>query len=260
MTSIATIVSPTGEMNVTINGIPYAVGLDHPSYTEIKTALTEAVPEDLLDEDFADYLLDQIDISKAVSTFVNSGSSDTVKAEVVNGQVMVNGRPLSNVLTDRILELKSKGFRYIPMLRFLENLELNPSFNSREQLMGFLEHMFLPITEDGCFMAYKSVTQDYKDHHTQTFDNSPGAKHTMERRNVDDNQNAACSTGFHVGTMEYARGFGSGNRRLVLVKVNPRDAVSVPTDHSCQKLRVSSYEVIQEISAEDVLRAPVVNY
>jgi hypothetical protein len=43
-----------------------------------------------------------------------------------------------------------------------------------------------------------------------------------------------------VGSEEYATSFG---QRTVIVKVNPRDVVSVPLDCDCQKMRVCEYEV-----------------
>ena len=36
-----------------------------------------------------------------------------------------------------------------------------------------------------------------------------------------------------------------------MVRFDPADAVSVPEDCSCQKLRVAMYEIIQEIEIED---------
>ena len=36
-----------------------------------------------------------------------------------------------------------------------------------------------------------------------------------------------------------------------MVRFNPADAVSVPQDCACQKLRVSMYEVIEEIEIQD---------
>ena len=48
----------------------------------------------------------------------------------------------------------------------------------------------------------------------------------------------ACGHGFHVGTMNYASQFGGSNRHLMACKVNPKDVVSVPYDHSCEKCRV----------------------
>jgi hypothetical protein len=37
----------------------------------------------------------------------------------------------------------------------------------------------------------------------------------------------------------------------LLVRFNPRDAVSVPQDCECQKLRVCKYEGLEEIEVED---------
>ena len=118
----------------------------------------------------------------------------------------------------------------------------NPSQRAINELYGFLEHGNMPITADGCFIAYKSVRTDFKDVHTGTYDNTPGNVHEMPYEHVDPNCEQHCSTGFHVGSYEYASTFGGGN--LILVKVNPADAVSVPTDHDAQKLRVCRYEVI----------------
>jgi hypothetical protein len=36
-----------------------------------------------------------------------------------------------------------------------------------------------------------------------------------------------------------------------LVRFNPRDAVSVPQDAECQKLRVCKYEVLEEIECDN---------
>jgi hypothetical protein len=36
-----------------------------------------------------------------------------------------------------------------------------------------------------------------------------------------------------------------------LVRFNPADAVSVPQDSECQKLRVCKYEILEEVEVED---------
>ena len=54
----------------------------------------------------------------------------------------------------------------------------------------------------------------------------------------------------HIGSFDYANDWSSGGK-LLLVRFNPRDAVSVPSDCSCQKLRVCKYEVIKEIPREE---------
>lgn len=63
----------------------------------------------------------------------------------------------------------------------------------------------------------------------------------MPRDRVDSNGRVECSVGLHVGTYEYASGY-VGNMML-LVKVNPRDVVSVP-DYDFSKLRSCRYTII----------------
>jgi hypothetical protein len=127
--------------------------------------------------------------------------------------------------------------------------------------MEFLEYKELPITDDGCFLAYKGVSEHYYSIHGNpktvvvqgitTTDgkifNGVGSKIEVKRRNVDDNRNNHCSFGLHVGSLDYARSFG---QRVVVVKVNPKDVVSVPTDYNCQKCRVSAYEVVSDYEYE----------
>src|SRR6185369_2283184 len=110
------------------------------------------------------------------------------------------------------------------------------------------------LTEDGCFIGYRGVTEDFKDKHTKQFDNSPGAKCSMERTLVDDNPDNTCSSGLHIGGYEYAKDFASGGK-LVLVKVNPKDVVAVPNDYNGQKMRVCAFEVISEVT--DIIKEVV---
>jgi hypothetical protein len=99
----------------------------------------------------------------------------------------------------------------------------------------------MPITDDGCFLGYKGVTNDYKDVHSGRFDNSVGAINEMPRNKVCDDFRQGCSYGFHVGSLEYATRWGP---KTVIVKVNPKDVVSVPEDSNWQKLRTAKYEVV----------------
>jgi hypothetical protein len=110
------------------------------------------------------------------------------------------------------------------------------------QLWDFLQNKGIPLTEDGCFLAYKSVRQDFKDHHSGQFDNSPGKVHEMPRNQISDDPRVECHEGFHVGALEYAKNTWSG-ARLVVCKVDPENVVSVPHDHNSQKMRVCKYEV-----------------
>jgi hypothetical protein len=141
------------------------------------------------------------------------------------------------------LKFKEQKLPYKALLKFWDNLKKNPSFNSRKMLFKFLEHNGHPLTSDGCFIAYRGVTEDFKDVHTKTFDNKPGSVCEMPRSQVNDNPNETCSDGLHVACFDYAKGFGP---KLVEVKVNPIDVVCVPVDYNGTKMRVCRFEVIQE--------------
>jgi predicted RNA-binding Zn-ribbon protein involved in translation (DUF1610 family) len=103
----------------------------------------------------------------------------------------------------------------------------------------------MPITCEGTFLACKGVREDYKDCHTGTIDNRPGAViPPMDRSEVDDNPNNHCSNGYHCGAWDYAKSFGA---RVVLVEVDPADVVSVPSDYNAQKCRVTWYKVLSDM-------------
>lgn len=174
--------------------------------------------------------------------------------EVKHGVVFVDGKPVHNALTERILEMLDAGLPIEPMKKFMANLSMNPSDESREQLFAFLDRKGFPITEDGCFLGYKGVNNELRDQHSNTFDNSVGQVCEMPRDEVCADPELGCAPGLHVGTLEYARGFAP---RMVLVKVNPADAVSVPTCET-NKLRVCKYEVVRLFERVDkTLSRPV---
>lgn len=150
-------------------------------------------------------------------------------------------------ITRRIIEMKDDGFEVEPMLAFLANLYQNPSYRAITELYRFLENEHLPITKDGCFLAYKSVYKDsncnYLDHHTKKIRNNVGDIVEMPRHKVDDNCNEGCRAGLHVGALSYANSFHNGQHVLVC-KVNPADVVSIPLDSESQKVRCCRYEVV----------------
>lgn len=166
--------------------------------------------------------------------------------ELRDGVLYEGESPIPTELNDRILKFKDAQLPYDSLLRFWDNLKKNPSFNARQMLFKFLEHNGHPLTQDGCFIAYRGVREDFKDKHTGKWDNAPGSVCEMPRDQVDDNPNNTCSTGLHVACFNYAKDFGV---RLVEVKVNPADVVCVPTDYNGTKMRTCKFEVIQECAA-----------
>ena len=226
-----------GNLTLVLNNRTYQVLPDHINYKMILEALPTAT---------SDELLEIVDIEKAVSTF-----SDGL-VEIKNGKVMYEGEEVHGSISKRILEFMSKGLPFQPLVNFLNNLMENPSMQSQKELYDFLEHEHLPITEDGHFLAYKAVRSDFKDKYRGVFDNSVGQVCKMTRAKVDDNRARGCSDGLHAGALNYVAGYGSleSGDKIVIVKINPSDVVSVPSDCNCEKLRTCRYEVVGEYQGE----------
>jgi hypothetical protein len=159
------------------------------------------------------------------------------------------GEPVDNYLTTKIVQFARNDLPFQPLLEFLHRVLQNPSRRAVEELYRFLEHGSLPITPDGCFLAYKRVRDDYKDVHSGKMDNSVGKVVSMPRNQVDDNPNNTCSHGLHFCSREYLRSF-SGERIMVL-KIDPANVVSIPVDYNNTKGRCCQYEVVGEIPLED---------
>ncbi len=170
---------------------------------------------------------------------------------VTEDNVTYVGEVVQSTMARRLIEMLQQGHDVKPWAAFMNNLMLNPSYRSRECLFDFLENCKTPITEDGCFIAFKMVKDNYKDSHTGTMDNSVGKVVSMARSQVDDDPNNTCSAGLHVCGSRYMNGYTFGPRTMVC-KVNPRDVVAVPRDYSFAKMRLCRYEVIAEIERDNI--------
>ena len=232
------------------DGTQYDVPNDHPNINPIQKVLTGTQDES--------EFLSLLDGRKSLADIDTSG------LVFEDDGVYFNGDKLHGVLVETIEALIENGFPNLDgMKNFLENLLENESENSIEELYEFLSYKQLPITEDGCFLAYKSVRVDGYSHHGNTkvtvvsgevndgghILNEVGSIIEVPRDEVDDNLSAHCSTGLHVGSLNYAKGFGGG-KKLLICKINPKDVVSVPNDYSCQKVRVCRYEVVDSFTEE----------
>ena len=171
------------------------------------------------------------------------------RVEVVDGEVRYNGETVHNTLTDRLLDMMDEGFDIDPLVNFLQNLMQNPSYRAVQELYLFLETNKMPITPDGHFLAYKNVRGDYTDIHSGTFDNSVGQVNEVPRNTVDEDRDRTCSTGLHFCSLEYLKSF-PGQHTMIL-KINPRDVVSIPSDYNNTKGRCCRYEVVGEHEGED---------
>ena len=215
-------------LTVVVNGKSLTMESSNPSFKEAKLAIANEQWDDI------EALFDT---SQAVVNF----SDGNVK--VTDGAVFYRDEAVHNHVVDRILDFMREGLPYKPLIRFLDKLMDNPSRRATNELYAFLEHKSMPLTPDGNFLAYKGVKDDYTDWHTGNFSNQIGETLEMNRNGVCDDSNLGCSSGFHAGSLEYARGYGNGGH-LMIVEISPADVVSVPLDCDCQKLRTSKYKVV----------------
>lgn len=230
-------------ISISYNGVPTTVYKNDDRFEKVKQIIKDKT---------WDKLELALNTAKAIAKFTAGN------VVVFDGAVLYKGNEVKNSVVTRILEFMKEGFPYEPLVNFLEKLMQNPSERSKEQLYKYLELYKLPIFDDGDFAAYKSVTNDFKDHHTKTIDNSVGNVVKVPRDSVDDNPNSACSFGLHVGEVSYCQTFGDGIG--IIVKINPKDVVSVPHDCSSKKMRVCEYKILSQFGKNSELTPFNSNY
>lgn len=231
-----------GGISITLDGRTVSIASDEPEFNDIVDAL-------------------RVQNWTAVKRLTASRAERLERAAIkTNGLIKVqhgtvtynppNGPSIDvhGTIAERMLELVAMNFDLSPICRFYENLMRNPSHRAVNSLYDFLEYGNMPLTADGCFIAYKAVRGDFRDIHSGTYDNSVGAICKMPRNQVDENPDRTCSAGLHVCSYEYLPHFAHANGKIVAVKVNPADVVAIPADYNNTKMRVSQYEVISEVT------------
>ena len=229
-------------------GKPYTLRSDHANFKLAEKAILDARYDDLGD---------LLDISKAVENFVEG------EIEVKDEIVYYKGHRLHGVVVDKLLDMLRSGMKdSAPLTNFITRLQANPSANSVNELYSFLSYKSLATTPEGKVLGYKGVQGNFwsstgnadtivvqgetNDRHQIL--NEVGSTIEVARRCVDDNKDNHCSFGLHVGSYDYANQWAGKDGRLLLVEFDPQDAVSVPTDCDFQKLRVSKYKVVSDIT------------
>lgn len=231
------IISNSGTITAVVNGKAYTVETDHKNYEGIKEAVRTNDGEKLIE---------LIDGEKnAVNQFAQG------HIEIRDGVLYYQNFALGSSLATRILKLKEENFDIKPMINFVENLIQNPSNRSIKELYTFLDCCGLPITSDGCFLAYKRVRDDYMDFHSGSIRYMVGDEPFMLRGLVDDTKENTCSHGLHFCSLGYLAEFHGGQGKIVIVKINPKDVVSIPVDYNNSKGRTCRMKVIEEYKGAD---------
>lgn len=225
---------------------PITISKEHKYYQQVFNAIKNNTQYML------ETILNTIEEESLANTLTKHLTEDII---YYDGVISYRGNVLKNALVDKIIQMINDGYKNLtPMVNFLTNLMENPSKRAIDELYTFLEKARLPITEDGHFIAYKKVRGDFKDIYTGTIDNSVGQKPSMPRYMVDDDKDNTCSQGLHFCSKEYLPHFGvSPSNQVVLLKINPRDVVSIPSDYNHTKGRCSCYEVIDQYIDDTLL-------
>lgn len=242
-------------------GIEKTITSDHPAWSNVLAGL-------LADESEGDILaLLNVEEPEEASTkgslrqqryrFADGTDSHLVVKD--DGVLYCEDQAVEDCLAQELVSLEFAGLPTDGMVRFIERLydsAINPngkrvSSRVRSELLNFIKRNGIVIDSNGDIIAYKAVKEDYFDKHTgKTFQNSPGTRVWMDFGSVDDNAAVGCGRGLHAGSLDYVASFGWGNDRIVIVRIDPADVVSVPSDCSFQKLRTCAYTVIGDYQGE----------
>ena len=217
------------------DGSQRTIETNHPQYSKIATLATQGRYTEILDI---------LDVKSKLIDYVYRSQNGRFTIE--NGIFHFDGNQIDNTLTERMIDMSSNGLDISSLENFLVNLMDNTSYRAVSELYGFLEHGKLPITSDGHFLAYKRISHDYTDVYTGTMDNSIGSVVSMPRNAVNEDKDQTCSTGLHFCSYDYLPHFSG--QRVVVLKINPRDVVSIPSDYNNSKGRACRYEVLRELT------------
>ncbi len=235
--------------------VPHLVNSDHPRWDTIR--------DGVINDDIS--VLSLIEVGSSIVRTILSE-----RVVFANNHLFFDNDEISGELVDAIINIiKENGTEASqPLVNFLEKLYQNPSPDSVTQLYRFLKQNKLTITSDGDFIGYKGVYRgtEYSlspgigyrswhagpaiingiDHIDGQVPQHIGDVVEIARSQVVNNPDVACAFGLHVATFDFANYFlGSG--AVLAVSVNPRDVISVPSDHNDQKVRVCRYQILGEV-------------
>lgn len=124
---------------------------------------------------------------------------------------------------------------------FLNNMFENPFIDAVTEIYDYCKAMDFEITDDGCFLAYKNVRKDLGSIHDNGKTKHKIGEYTEEKL-YDTNRNNHCSNGLHFCSKGYLVSYPG--EVTIIVKVNPKDVVSIPTDYNFMKGRCRKYMTV----------------
>jgi hypothetical protein len=243
------LILPNSVVVTSPDGTPVSIDKSHYNYDEVVTLLTTSsgTYDQIID------LMQPIrEFRRALSTSNFYENGDGLVCIDLDGYPFI----LPAELQQEVLRINRSNGNLIPLENFVANLAKNPDRKVHAQLYGFISACGLTLTEDGHFLAYKKVRDDFLDIYSGTVDNTPGTSlKPMPRWACDSNPNNTCSSGYHFAAWGYLQHYGASNgTRIVIVKVDPAEVVAIPVDYNNMKGRACTYKVLKEIAVPEELK------
>jgi hypothetical protein len=262
--NVAHLITDSGIL-IFVDGKQFQIAQDHPNFRAVKTKLEN--------RDYSD-LTDLLDIRAAVRKWLGINPRFTL----TNDLLALDGVEFSDRVSQKVLAMIDAGNDPQALFNFLVKVRQNPSNTAQNELLLFCSANKFMIHADGDILSYKAVRQDYKDIHSGSVFYKPchlmtadeRAKYdvgitmgreknvrvstangitevSMPRFAVDDNRERTCSHGLHFAALGYASSFGGVGSKMLVLKVNPADVVSIPSDYNNEKGRTAKLVVAAEL-------------
>jgi hypothetical protein len=188
--------------------------------------------------------------------------------KVKDGVVLYKDTQIAGAIQDHLESLVEEEADYRPFLLFMNKVyQKDPNLSDElfllrvDSLWRWLTTQKLHLNTNGNFLAYKYVRVhtgeeitdkmgnvikegDFVDAHTRrSFRNNVGDSPRMSIGSVCTSTSICAGAGLHVGNKSYV----SGNPHVVIVEVDPRDVVVVPSSQTC-KIRTTGYKVVEKFT------------
>ena len=108
------------------------------------------------------------------------------------------------------------------------------------------------IDSDGYVVGYKKVDPEGWDYWTpRGVHYEVGKVSEIPRERCDEDSRNTCSSGLHMGSLEYAKNWQSGRGRVIIIRTNPKDVTAIPEEVGAPKLRCCRVEVLADYKGEE---------
>ena len=232
------------EISFVFQGTSFNIPKNNENYSEIYQAVVEndhVVLDGLVTSQ--QKLTENI---KTVVSTLNEDDASNIHIKIVDKTIYCNNKIFKGLASMEFIKyVAENNTRMISQFkRFMFNCSLNPSNASVEELYDFVVKNRLKVTPAGTILLYKWVNNKYHDCRTGNFNNTPGLTIKMDRKKVNPNRHETCSNGLHLCSYKYGK-FGD---RLLLVELDPKNSVSIPSDYGQSKMRCCEYTSLMDIT------------